>query len=168
MADTVGVTLAGVDIVVGKFNEIADDIKRKGGRSSLRKAAQLIRNKAKENAQAIDDPQTPENIAENIVERWSGRRFRNTGDLMFRVGVLGGAKAPAIAVGEIRGQGKNNPGGDTFHWRFKEFGTQFMPADPFLRRALSDNIQAATNEFVSQYDKALDRAIRRAKKAQGV
>ena len=35
------------------------------------------------------------------------------------------------------------------------------PAQPFARRALSENIQAATDEFINQYNKALDRAIKR-------
>jgi hypothetical protein len=30
-----------------------------------------------------------------------------------------------------------------------------------MRRALSENIQTATNEFITQYNKALDRALRR-------
>jgi hypothetical protein len=33
-----------------------------------------------------------------------------------------------------------------------------------MRRALADNISAATSEFVSQYEKAIDRAIKRAGK----
>jgi hypothetical protein len=39
-----------------------------------------------------------------------------------------------------------------------------MPANPFMRRSLSDNINAVISAFVTNYDKALDRAIRRAAK----
>jgi hypothetical protein len=39
-----------------------------------------------------------------------------------------------------------------------------MPAQPFMRNALADNVEAATAMFISEYDKALDRAIKRATK----
>lgn len=166
MADNLNFELEGLDSILGKFQEIEQDVKKRGGRFALRKAAQVVRDQARRNAEALDDPLTSNSIAENIVERWSSRRFKRTGDLGFRIGVLGGAMGAATAVGELTGSGKNNPGGDTFYWRFLEFGTQDIPARPFMRRALSDNITKATSEFVNQYDKALDRAIRRARKAQ--
>lgn len=164
MADGMQFSLTGLDELLGKLEGVSHDMKYKGGRFALRKAAQVVRDAAKRNAERVDDPDTPENIAENIVERWSGRRFKRTGDLMFRVGVMGGARGYAKASGEVQGKGKANPGGDTFYWRFLEFGTEKMPRQPFLTPALTDNFNKATDEFVRQYDKALDRAIKRAKK----
>lgn len=164
MVDGVQFLIRGLDSLAGKFESISDDLKRKGGRASLRKASQVIATAAKANASALDDPQSSESIAKNITVRWSGRLNKRTGDLGFRVGVLGGAKGFAAASGELKGQGKNNPGGDTYHWRFLEFGTQKMRAQPFMRRALSDNINKATSTFITEYEKAIDRAIKRAAK----
>ena len=127
----------------------------------MRKAANLIRNKARENAAQVNDPATPEEIAANIVVRFSPKDFRRNGNLVFRVGVLGGASGYAAASGEVAGRGSKNPGGDTYYWRYLEFGTVNMPAQPFMRRSLSENVQAATDEFINQYNKALDRAIKR-------
>ncbi|MNR69206.1 hypothetical protein D3C85_1942950 [compost metagenome] len=42
-----------------------------------------------------------------------------------------------------------------------EFGTTKMQGSPFMRKALADNISAATNIFVTEYEKAIDRAIKR-------
>lgn len=157
MVDDVQFSILGLDSLLGKLESITYDMKRKGGRSALRKAAQLVANAAKENAKSLDDPETGRSIADNIGLRWSRRRFEQTGDLMFRVGVLKGAKF-------TRGEQPTEAGAATPHFRLLEFGTANMPAQPFLRRALSENIQAATNEFVTSYEKAIDRAIKRAAK----
>lgn len=159
MAD-VNFKLEGLEELLGKLESVTYDMKYKGGRFALRKAAQVIREKAKANAQRLDDPETAKNTAANIVERWDGKMFRATGNLGFRVGVMGGAggsrKAEALA---------GLPGGDTRTWRHLEFGTSKTAAQPFMRTALSENISEATSEFVRQYEKALDRAIRKSAKA---
>jgi HK97 gp10 family phage protein len=165
MADGVEFKLEGLEEVMGKLKELPIDMRKKGGRFALRKAAQVVRDSARDNAKTIDDPATSEEISKNIVEKWSGRYFSRTGgDMKFRVGVLGGAKGYAKASGELKGTGKANPGGDTFYWRFVEFGTSKMPAQPFIRRAMTENINKATSTFISEYGKALDRALKRAKK----
>ncbi len=164
MADGVGFEIKGLDEVLGRLNSLSHDVKYKGGRFALRKAANLVREKAMQNAAKVDNPATTESIEKNIVVRWSGRAFKRTGDLNFRVGVLGGAKGFAAVSGEVKGAGSQNPGGDTYYWRFLEFGTRNMPAQPFMRKALSQNVEAATAEFVKHFGPAIDRALKRAKK----
>lgn len=184
MADGVTFEIEGMEALLGKIREVQYDTRYKGGRAALRKAAQVVREAAKDGARRIDDPATAEAISQNIVERWNGRLFKRTQDLGFRVGVLGGARATLTAraaqksarrrsrngtrslgqLGEIEGRGKENPGGDTYYWRFVEFGTKRTRAQPFMRPALEGNIDQATNAFVTEYQKALDRAIRRAQK----
>lgn len=164
-------SLSGVDSLLKKLASVNHDIKYKGGRSALRKSAKLVETALKANASKIDDPVSVKNISKNVAIRWSSRRFRSTGDLMFRVGILGGASSYADSRENRRkgragqqystGGDKSNPGGDTWHWRLIEFGTAKMPAQPFARKALADNIAAATNQFISAYEKSLDRAIKR-------
>lgn len=181
--DPLSFQISGEKELNAKLKGLNRETKFKGGRFALRKAANIVKNAAVSNALAIDDPETAEQIAKNIVIRWGSRRFKSTGDLMFRVGVLGGARPPQSAkqqrrnarrrgahgrsleqLGEVAGRGKGNPGGDTFYWRYLEFGTEKMPAHPFMRKSLSDNIENATNEFVRQYNRAIDRALKRAGK----
>lgn len=175
VADGVSFKIEGLEEVIAKTKSLSHDIQYKGGRFALRKAAQVIRDSAKQNAQAINDPSTSEEISKNIVERWSGRYFKRTGgDMMFRVGVLGGARQYGNTRDNVRkgrvgasyvvGGDKSNPGGDTFYWRFLEFGTEDVSARPFMRPALSQNVEKTISEFVRQYGKSIDRALKRAKK----
>lgn len=164
MADSIEFNIEGLDALLGKLESVSYDIKRKGGRSALRKAAQLVAEKAKAGAAQVDDAATGRSIAANIAMRWNGRLFKRTGDLGFRIGVMHGA---AIKTPGNPDAGLNGP---TPHWRLIEFGAQHMAAQPFMRSALADNISAATNAFVTAYSKSIDAAIKRAAKkaAQGV
>lgn len=161
MAETIEFSLIGLDGLLGKLDSVKQDVKFKGGRFALRKAAQLIADKAKEGAKRVDDPSTGRSIADNIALRWNGRLFKRTGDLGFRVGVRHGAV--------LKNGGDTSTNAPTPHWRLLEFGTEKMQAHPFMRSALADNISAATSTFISEYEKAIDRAIKRAAKkaAQG-
>ncbi|QQE90485.1 HK97-gp10 family putative phage morphogenesis protein [Azotobacter chroococcum] len=159
MADAIEFSLTGLDELLGKLDEVSFDMKRKGGRFALRRAAQVIRDAAKQNAKRMDDPETAEDISANIAERWNGRLFKATGNLGFRVGVLGGAGGSKTSD-----QLSSLPGKDTRHWRYLEFGSENNRATPFMRPALEQSIGAATDTFVREYDKALDRAIKRARK----
>ncbi|WP_448680014.1 HK97-gp10 family putative phage morphogenesis protein [Pseudomonas nicosulfuronedens] len=161
MSDTVEFKIEGLDSLLGKLEEVSYDVKRKGGRYALRKAAEIVRASAQANAQRIDNPETAENISKNIASRWNGRLFKRTGDLGFRIGVLGGARIPKS---KPKGTEPGGPGGDTRYWAFVEFGHETARANPFMRQALADNISEVTSTFVTEYEKAIDRAIRRAQK----
>lgn len=154
MAETIEFSLTGLDSLLGKLDAVSYDVKRKGGRAALRKAAQVIAQKAREGAERLDDKETGRSIADNIALRWNGRLFKRSGDLGFRVGVLHGAV--------LRDGGDLSANSPTPHWRLLEFGTEKMPAAPFMRPALADNISEATNTFLTEYEKSIDRAIRRA------
>lgn len=159
--DRIDYTMEGLPELLGKLDSVTHDIKYKGGRFALRRAAQVIRDQAKENASKLDDPRSAEDIAANIVERWNGRLFKRTGRLGFRIGVLGGSggNKPSSAFSGL-------PGGDTRHWRQQEFGNSNHPAQPFMRPAM-DKGQEAVNVFIKEYGKALTRAIKKAKKRAG-
>ncbi|MBA1217271.1 HK97-gp10 family putative phage morphogenesis protein [Pseudomonas fulva] len=155
MAD-VEFSVTGLDSLLGKLESLSYDVRRKGGRAALRKAAQVVLHKAKEGAERIDDKETGRSIADNIALRWNGKLFKQTGDLGFRVGVLHGAV--------LKDGGDLSPNSPTPHWRLIEFGTEKMAAAPFMRPALANSISEVTNTFVTEYEKAIDRAIRRAAK----
>lgn len=156
MADF-SVKMNGVEALNKKLEALSYDMKKKGGRFALRKAAQVIRDAARQNAQTVDDTATGRSIAKNIVEKWNGRLNKQTGDLGFRIGVQGGARVPEDNKDE-------GAGGPTPHWRLLEFGTEKMAARPFFARALPENAQRATDTFITEYGKSIDRAIKRAGK----
>ena len=156
MADNVEFSITGLDSLLGKLDSVSYDVRRKGGRAALRKAAQVVMQKAKEGAERIDDKATGRSISDNIALRWNGKLFKQTGDLGFRIGVLHGAV--------LKDGGDLSPNSPTPHWRLIEFGTENMAAVPFMRPALANSISEVTATFVSEYEKAIDRAIRRAAK----
>lgn len=170
MADNVSFKMDGLNSLLGKLKAVSYDVKQKGGRSALRKAAAVIREKVKEGAVRVNDAATTEEIEKNVTIRWSSKRFKATGDLGFRVGIMGGAKAYNnihTRKGGRRGTyavggSSSNPGGDTFYWRFVEFGTSRVAARPFMRPALEESISEATAVFISEYEKAVARAIKAA------
>lgn len=157
--DGINYTMEGLPELLGKLDAVTQDIKYKGGRFALRRAAQVIRDQAKANAAKIDDPRSPEDIEANIVERWNGRLFKRTGRLGFRIGVAGGAggNKPSSAFA-------GNPGGDTRYWRQLEFGNSNHDAQPLMRDAAEKAGQQAVDTFIKEYGRALDRAIKKAKK----
>lgn len=159
MADDISFSVLGLDELNNTLDQLGPAYKYKGARFALRKAANLVRDAAKVNARMVDDPSTFSVIAENIDVRFSRRRFSSTGDVMFRVGVKGGAR-----------QEKNKsvdpglPGGGTQHWRLVEFGTARSQARPFMRPALDENVGAAIDVFVDQLDKWTERNIKKLQK----
>jgi HK97 gp10 family phage protein len=185
MADGVEVRLIGLEELLGKLKDLPASTKLKGARFAMRKSANLVRGAVEQNALRIDDPATAQSIARNVTVRFSNRTFKQSGDVLFRVGIMGGARSTSrdalksaarrrrrgIAslgeLGEIEGKGSGNPGGDTFYWRFVEFGTQNAPARPFMRPALANNTQAATDVFLREYGRWLDRWARQQAKRGG-
>ncbi|EIC82152.1 HK97-gp10 family putative phage morphogenesis protein [Serratia sp. M24T3] len=159
MADGIEFSLVGIDSLLGKLDSISLDLKRKGGRAALRKAANVIVQQAKTNAQRVDDAKTGRSIADNIALRWNGKVFKRTGDLSFRVGVLHGA-----VLKNHPDKAKNAP---TPHWRLLEFGTEKMAAQPIMRPAIVTTVDRVVSTFVTEYEKAIDRAIARAQKRGG-
>ena len=156
MADGIEFSITGVDSLLGKLDAVSVDLRRKGGRAALRRAGNVIVEKAKTNARRVDDPGTGRSIADNIAMRWNGRLFKRTGDLSFRIGVLHGAvlkKHPVL--------GRNAP---TPHWRLIEFGTENVRAQPIMRPAAESSVGEVLNTFGTEYEKAIDRAIKRAQK----
>lgn len=169
MASTVTFNINGLAPVIEKLQRVSYDVKKKGGRSALRKAARQVVNNIKANAAQFDDPETTRSIAKNVNLRWNSWRFNKTGDLAFKIGILGGAKKDKILKARKRKKGtlslapitKNKalPGGDTWYWRMIEFGTEKQAARPFVRPALADHVEQITDIFVEAYDKALDKAL---------
>ncbi|NIG13017.1 HK97 gp10 family phage protein [Pantoea sp. Al-1710] len=156
MADTLEFSITGVDELLGKLFTVSDDVRRKGGRAALRKAGNIIVERAKRNAERVDDPHTGRSITANIALRWNGREFKQNGNIAFRIGVLHGA-----VLVDHPDLGVNAP---TPHWRLLEFGTEKMRARPIMRPAMESSLNDVIHTFTTEYEKSLDRAIKRAQK----
>lgn len=141
-------------------------VSKRGGlvRSALFKAAKTVRDEAKQRAPrdtgALQanvvtvrdkDPQATgasERYAVTVKKkRWTGKAK---------------AKAKKTAGGKI----DYRKSGDAFYWRFVEFGTSKMRAQPFLRPAFESQKDAALDEFKQSLATGIQRTVRKMNKAK--
>lgn len=155
MAD-VEFKIEGLDPVIKKLRALPERFAKRGMRRALRKGANVVRDAARDNAKQIDDPETRERIWKNIsVQGGGSRREKQAGGPMMRVGVRGGARH--------HDEQSDLPGGNTTHWRWIEFGSANNPAQPFMRPALANNVDAATNAVVAAANVGLDKELAKLK-----
>lgn len=161
--------IEGLDDVTAKMRELSNPKKQKNAATrSARKAMAVVRKAAIANAKALDDKETGERIWKNIAIKPSKTK---NGFVLMRVGVRGGARSYAATRENVRsgrvGQqyatdgSKDNPGGETFYWRFVELGTSRTAAKPFLRPALNNNVDGVQDGFVTDFKDQLDKEIAR-------
>lgn len=145
--------------LVDDLHELPVKLQRSAVTMALRKSANVIKRDAVARAKQFDDPKTNNKIWKNIKLKVRSKRVeRKMGGKTISVGVLGGAK-DMRKYGEYRGRGKANPGGDTFYWRFVEFGTEHSRAEPFMRPAMSTNVESAINVFVVNFKPAIMKQV---------
>lgn len=159
--------LQGLDSAVAKLRSFPAKLKKGALLKAVRKGANIVRDAARVNALSLDDPQTAENIAANVSVRLDAKESRLQGGIVLRVGVLGGARRYGNntvnrrknRVGKVfkTAGSSSNPGGDTYYWRYLEFGTSKMAATPFMRPALANNIEKATDAIVAELKTAVDK-----------
>ena len=110
----VEVEITGLDDVVNRLQRLANPRKTKSiARKAARQAMNIVRDAARNNAKAIDDPETSEKIWKNI--KVSAGKTRNPNEIKMRVGVDGGASQNANTD---RAALSKLSGGNTTYWRF--------------------------------------------------
>lgn len=144
MADGMRFDIQGLNGVVNKMSTLGPRLRKKGLRKAARAAMSIVRDAAKANAKAIDDPATREKVFRNIITQEATKQSRREGGVVMRVGVRGGASSNQHST-----DASGNPGGDTRHWRYIEFGTEHIGGQPFMRPAFSNNVGAVTDRFIS-------------------
>lgn len=145
-------SIIGTEQILSKMKALPDKLAKRAMRRALRKGANVIRDIARSNAKAVDDVLTREAIWENISTQGGGaRRERREGGPTMRVGVLGGAR-------EKSGDSAA-PGGDTFYWRFLEFGTSQMQARPFMRPAIASGAEKAIQTTIDAMQKEVAKEL---------
>ena len=161
--------IKGLGPLLDRLRTLPAKLQAKELRSAMRKGATLVRKSAIAKAHAIDDPVTKEKIYANVVVHFAPKLSKREGGIAMQVGILGGAKQYGNTKENVRkrrvgktyktGGDKGNPGGDTWYWRFVEFGipSRGIEARPFLLPALEQNAEAATGVIAASLRKAIDR-----------
>lgn len=160
--------LTGYEEIDAKLLHLASaKVAKRMARKAMRKSYRIVLKSARQNAKALDDPSSKESIAKNITMRAG----RDRGDsVIMRIGVRGGARRYVKSRANVRsgragktyttGGSSSNPGGDTFYWRYLEFGTKHIKHRYVLiAAALSSNVQATTSSFVQEFRKELNTEI---------
>lgn len=148
--------LEGLDGVIEQMKSVSLQMRTKIARSAIRKGANVVRDAARKGWERVDREGTPNSIAKNVAVQFAGKTFRATGDVMFRVGIKGGAKQ---YVGNVVNRRKGSvgkvyaTGGSTFYWRFYELGTSRQPARPVMQPALFNNGSAVAQAMVAEFDR---------------
>ena len=156
--------ITGADAILKKLRDLSPKLQKKALNAAMRKGMTIVRKSAVAKAKTFDDSATAQQIAKEIVVRSNAKKARRMGPGTFlvQVGVRGGAKAYRDNARNRRagrvGQSYEG-GGNVYHWRFKEFGTSKMRAQPFMRPALADNVDAVTGTVTAELDKAIDKII---------
>lgn len=149
----VELNIQGMDQFKRKIEQLANPRKAKQiARKAARQAMNIVRDAARNNAQAIDNRKTDEKIFKNIVTQ--GGKSRNSNEIKMRVGIKGGAGQNQYSVSTA-----GLSGGDTRYWRHIEFGQSNIPAVPFMRPALSQNLDKVTTKFVQVFDAEITKAL---------
>lgn len=148
---TVEFKIEGMEQVKSKLDRLANPKKVISiTRKAARQAMNIVRNAARLNAKAIDDPESAEKIWKNISV--AGGKSRNPNEIIMRVGVRGGASFSSKTPPKLSG-------GDTRHWRFIEFPTLGSMGVPFMRTAFNSNIQSVTTKFAVVFNTELNKEL---------
>lgn len=157
------------DRLVDALGKLPDKVQKKVARTAARKGATVMRKAAIRNARQFDDKTTKEQVWRNVVVQEATRSSKRVGGVFMRVGVRGGAKQYSNTRENVRKQrvGKSyktngssdNPGGDTWYWRFLEFGTAKTQAKSFLRSAMQDNAQKVFDTIAVEMDRGLAKIL---------
>lgn len=143
--------LVGLDKAIERIKALPNNLRKKVVMGALRRAARVVTKAAKVNAMAHDDPETGRKIASNVQQRFAGKTYKNTGNVMYRIGVT-------TPKGRIpKGNPDQGDKGPTPHWHLLELGTEQMAAKPFMLPALTANIDTATNTFAAEVEKGLNK-----------
>lgn len=160
--------ITGLDEVQEKLRQLGNARKAKNAATrSSRKAMNIVKKAAVQNAKALDDKDSPERIWKNIITK--AGKTKGVDNVVMKVGVKGGARKYGANADNRRAgrvgrryqtQGdKKNPGGDTWYFRLVEYGSATNSANPFMRPALNNNMDAVQAEFKRSFLEELDKEI---------
>lgn len=135
MADFVQYTLKGADELSRKFRGLSEEMRRQVVLPAAKDAMDIVLKDAKDRADRVDDPSTPNYIPLNLAMIERQALGQELGAVVVSVGVRR----------RKRGQG----GGNTFYWWWVELGTEHSRAQPFMRNALGQNKAQVFREFIS-------------------
>ena len=139
MADSKNLT--GFKELAKALKELGPRVGRKHLRGAASKGATLIRNEAR-----VLAPKDTGEMARDIMVK----RERSAGDHIASYSVFVRSGKKSRLAGRKRDMNR-----DSYYWRFLEFGTRKMPAQPFLRPAFETRKEGAVDAVGAELDKRI-------------
>lgn len=155
MANKIDFKVSGIEKISGRIKALPVAVQKKVMMPGVRKGATVIADEAEMRAARIDNPGTKNVIAKNVAVRFSPKRYRRTGDVMYRIGLLGGSQS--FKGKPEQDPRSSNPGGSTWYWRLLEFGTSKMKAQPVMRPAMNEKAQQAFDASAAEMERQLQK-----------
>lgn len=152
----------GLEGLLLALRELPTEVAGKNGgpaRGALARGAKIIRDEARLNA-----PKDSGELAKNIVMKRDTKPRQSGVGERYTVGVRGGSKRYANTKRNVRkgrAGAEYKTAGNTYYWRFKEFGTEKMKAEPFLRPAFESKKQQALSVIAETLRKGIERAAKK-------
>ncbi len=150
------------DFLLRDLKSLPAKLQRKAVSKAMRKGASIVRNSAATKAKRFDRSETPLKVWKEIAVRTNARLGRQNGGYALSIGVKGGARRYTNNARNRRarrvGQSYEGPG-KVYYWRFLEFGTQKMKAQPFMRPALSENVEQVMDVVAAELDTQLTQLV---------
>lgn len=141
MADTKN--LIGFAEMAKRLRDLGPKVGRKHLRAATSKGAAVIRKKARELA-PVDTGEMRKDIQQ--------KRDKTSGDNIASYSVYTRSGKRSRLSGKARNVDK-----DSFYWKFQEFGTAKMPAQPFMRPAFESEKENAVDEIGAELDKRIQK-----------
>lgn len=162
-------TISGLTQAVAALRALPAELGSHNGgplRRALFRGAVLIRDEA-----IARVPRATGNLANQIfIYRDRNPRASTGAAERFIIGVRSGKGSRVFKVrtrGRFAGRSQYRRTSDAYYWRFVEFGTEKMPARPFLRPAFENKKRDVVDEFDIQLKRGVASAARKARKASG-
>ena len=162
-------TIRGLDGLLDALKALPPEVASKNGgpaRVALAKGARVIRDDARLRA-----PKDTGALAANIVMKRDGNPQRFGANERYTVGVRGGSLSTFSNTKRNRRKGvvgkKYEKQSSTYYWRFQEFGTktefgtEWIPARPFLRPAFESQKERALAVITDTLAKGIERAAKK-------
>lgn len=143
----------GMEQLIKKSRGLSNAVRIRLARNAVNAGARVIANKAKQNVQSIDDPETGRSIAKNIAVRFRKKLSEQSGNPTSSVGVL-------YPKGRIP-KGNPDDGKETPHWHLLELGTEKMRAQPFLVPAANQAANQVPQAIATNLERGIDRELKK-------
>lgn len=138
------IQIKGLKEVSQKLKKLPKNIRNRHVGKALRAGGKLVRDEARLHA-----PVATGLVRKNVAMRTStGARAGRNADVKVRIGIISDKTG-------------RETGTDAFYWRFHEFGTSKMPAQPFLRPAFEGKKGQVLNTIVRQLRTGIRKEARR-------